>query len=184
MCKAIYFIRPRISWLLWSPDLYSHLIAFLVNFSDHLQSAHGIRVDVNDIDGDTAHRARVEAEKEMMRNFRSSIDNLIESTVKERETDRWVEGEEWVEGKGWVEGEGDRWVEAKGWVEGEGDRWVEGKGWVEGEGDRWVEGEGEGDRWVEGEGGRWVEGEGGRWVEGEGGKWVEETDTRGVGAVL
>ena len=24
---------------------------------------------------------------------RSSIDNLIESTVKERETDRWVEGE-------------------------------------------------------------------------------------------
>ena len=73
-----------------------------VNFTDHLQSAHGIRVDVNDIDGDTAHRTRVEAEKEMMRNFRSSIDNLIESTVKERETDRWVEGE----GDRWVEGDG------------------------------------------------------------------------------
>ena len=76
-----------------------------MTFTDHLQSAHGIRVDVNDIDGDTAHRARIErieAEKEMMRNFRSSIDNLIESTVKERETDRWVERE------------GDRWVESEG----------------------------------------------------------------------
>ena len=110
--------------------MYSYLIAFLVTFTDHLQSAHGIRVDVNDIDGDTAHRARVEAEKEMMRNFRSSIDNLIESTVKERETDRWVEGE----GGRWVEGEGGRWVEGESdrWVEGEGGRWVEGEvtgGW-------------------------------------------------------
>ena len=142
MCKAIHFVRPTVLcfYFIRPPYLYIYLIAFLVTFIDHLQRAHGIRVDVNDIDGDTAHRARVEAEKEMMRNFRSSIDNLIESTVKERETHRWVEGE----GDRWVEGESDRWMEGGRWVEGEGDRWVEGVGdrWVEGVGDRWVEGDG------------------------------------------